>query len=108
MCTVALDDVVNVGRGADDGVGQPRIGINANVRLHAEVPLVALLDLIHLIKKLALARSLGRNLESGDSKADFFHIATVSDFGMMGGRYTYLLQPVERDFHLLQMRVSIH
>ncbi|MDP2993576.1 MAG: hypothetical protein Q8N46_00470, partial [Anaerolineales bacterium] len=49
--------------------------------------------LVHLIQKLTLARSLGHNLESGGSKADLFHVATVSDSGMVGGvMQTFLSQ----------------
>lgn len=43
-----LRDVVGVGGRGGDGVHQARIGIHANVRLHTEVPLVALLGLVHL------------------------------------------------------------
>ena len=45
---MALGDVIDVGCGTDDGVNQARVGIDTNVRLHAEVPLVALFGLVHL------------------------------------------------------------
>ena len=44
---VGLGDVADIGRSGDDGVGQPGFRIDPNVRLHAEVPLVALLGLVH-------------------------------------------------------------
>ena len=43
-----LRHVVGAGSGANDRVNQPRFRIYANVRLPAEVPLVALLGLMHL------------------------------------------------------------
>ena len=45
---VSLSHVVDVGRCADDGVHQARLCVDTNVRLHAEVPLVAFLGLVHL------------------------------------------------------------
>ena len=43
-----LRDVVDVGRGADHGIYKSRLGIDADVRLHAEMPLVTFLGLMHL------------------------------------------------------------
>jgi hypothetical protein len=40
---VALGNVVNMACRAFDGMHQPRVGISADVGLHAKVPLVALL-----------------------------------------------------------------
>ena len=37
-----------VGRGGDRAVGQAALGIDTNVGLHAKVPLVAFLGLMHL------------------------------------------------------------
>jgi len=54
-----LCDVIDVGRCADHRMYQPGVGIDADVRLHAEVPLIALLGLMHLGVTLAL-RVLGR------------------------------------------------
>ena len=54
-----LRHVVDVGRCADDRVHQARVGVHPDVRLHAEVPLVALLRLMHLGVALAAA-VLGR------------------------------------------------
>ena len=45
---LGLVDVGDVGRGAGETVHQPRVGIGADVGLHTEVPLVALLGLVHL------------------------------------------------------------
>jgi hypothetical protein len=45
---VRLGHIVDVGCRAFHAVHQARVGIHANVRLHAEVPLVALLGLMHL------------------------------------------------------------
>ena len=45
--TMALGDVMDIGRRANDGVHQAGIRIDPNVRLHPEVPLVALLGLVH-------------------------------------------------------------
>ena len=45
---VSLGHIAGVGRSADDGVHQAGISINPDMRLHAEVPLVAFLDLVHL------------------------------------------------------------
>jgi len=52
-------DIVDIGRCANDGVNQAGLGIHADVGLHAKVPLVALLGLMHL--RVALAGAvLGR------------------------------------------------
>ncbi len=56
-----LRHVVDVGRCADDRVHQARVGVHPDVRLHAAVPLVALLRLMHL--GVALARVV---LEEGE------------------------------------------
>lgn len=45
---VGLGDIVNIGGGGHHGMRQTRFGIHANVRLHTEVPVVALLGLVHL------------------------------------------------------------
>jgi len=54
-----LRHVVDVGSRTHHGVHQARIGINTDVRLHPEVPLIALLRLVHLGVALAAA-VLGR------------------------------------------------
>jgi hypothetical protein len=43
-----LGDITDVGRRADDGVHQARLRVHTDMGLHAEVPLVALLRLVHL------------------------------------------------------------
>ena len=50
---VTLGDIVDVGRCPNDRVYQSRIGINPDMGLHPEVPLVALLGLMHLGVSLA-------------------------------------------------------
>ena len=64
---MALRDVVNVGGRADDAMHQARVGIDANVRLHLEVPLVALLSLVHLGVTLAVTvlGAAGRGNQGG-------------------------------------------
>lgn len=67
---MSLRDIVDVGRCADDGMHQSRVRNHADVRPYAEVPLVALLDLVHLGVTLAAAvlggtgRSRSRPLSS--------------------------------------------
>ena len=62
-----LRDVIDVGRCTDHCMHQPRIGINPNVCLHAEVPLIALLGLMHFGVTLAL-RVLGRGRRRDDRR----------------------------------------
>ena len=57
---MALLDIVDIGRCADDGVHQARVCVHADMRLHIEVPLVTLLGLVHLWVPLARA-VLGRS-----------------------------------------------
>ena len=45
---VALGDIIDVCRSADDGVHQAGFSVHPDMRLHAEMPLVAFLDLVHL------------------------------------------------------------
>ena len=47
---LGLGDIVDVGGRAHHGVHQSRFGIHADVRLHAEMPLVAFLGLVHLAR----------------------------------------------------------
>lgn len=52
-----LDHIVDVGRRADDGVQhKTRISVHSDVGLHAKVPLLALLGLMHL--RVTLARAV--------------------------------------------------
>ena len=41
-----LIEVMLVGRGGDQAVGQATLGIDTNVGLHAKVPLMALLQIV--------------------------------------------------------------
>lgn len=43
-----LGHIAHVRRRRDDAVHQPGVLVHADVRLHAEIPLVALLGLMHL------------------------------------------------------------
>ena len=44
---MALGDIVDVGRLADDRVYQPRFSVYPDMGLHSKVPLIALLGLVH-------------------------------------------------------------
>ena len=61
-----LGHVVDVGRGADHGVNPAAVGVDTDVALHAEVPLVALLGLVHL--GIARARVVLRRTGRGDQR----------------------------------------
>ena len=64
---VPLRDIVDVGRRADDRVHQARVCVHPNMGFHAEVPLVALLNLVHLgvtLTGLVLGRA-GRSNQRG-------------------------------------------
>ena len=43
-----LIEVMHVGRGGEQAVGQATLGINTNVGLHAKVSLIVFLGLMHL------------------------------------------------------------
>ncbi len=59
-------DIGNIGRRGGDTVGQPGDGIDADMRLHAEVILLALLGLLHLrIALLGLVPGGGRGRYDG-------------------------------------------
>ena len=45
---VPLRDIVDVSRRADDRMHQARLSVHPNMGFHAEVPLIALLNLVHL------------------------------------------------------------
>ena len=64
---MSLRDVRHVRRRAAHAVHQPRLRIHADVSLHAEMPLVALLGLVHL-RVAFLARVLGRGRRRDDRR----------------------------------------
>jgi hypothetical protein len=81
---MTLRDIVDICRCADDGVQQVRIGIDTDMRLHAEVPLVALLDLVHLritLTHAVLGRARHCNQRGIDGRSGLEHQA----FGDQGG-----------------------
>ena len=72
---MGLRDVRHVRRRAAHAMDQPRLRIHADVRLHAEIPLVTLLCLVHLGIAFP-ARVLGRARCRDDGGIDdgaFFH-----------------------------------
>ena len=88
--TVALGHIVHVGGGADDAVHQTRVGIDADVGLHAKVPLVALLGLVHLGVALATAILGGtwRGNQGGiDHSAGLEHQALGAQGGVDGAEH---------------------
>ena len=63
---VRVGNVTLVGGRDVQAVNQARLGIGANVGLHAEVPLVALLGLMHLgVARLVLVLRRGRSFDDG-------------------------------------------
>ena len=68
---VGLAHVAGVGGRRDQRMHQPRLSIDANVRLHAELPVVTLLGLVHLRVArlgLVLCRGWGRNQRGIDDR----------------------------------------
>lgn len=61
---VRLGHIGRIRRRRHQRMRQPRVGVHADVRLHPEVPLVALLRLMHL--RIALAVSVLRRRRCGD------------------------------------------
>ncbi len=61
-----LRDIADMRRGADDRMHQTRIGIDANVRLHTEVPFIILFDLMHF--RIALAALIVRRRGRSDQR----------------------------------------
>ncbi len=66
---MGLGDIGHIRRRAHDGVHQPRLRVRADVRLHAEIPLVALLGLVHAGGALLLG-ILGRRRRVDDGGVD--------------------------------------
>ena len=61
--------VVDVGRGTVDGVQEARVAVHADVGLRAEIPLVALLGLLHLGVAFAVC-VLGRTRRCDQRRVD--------------------------------------
>ena len=86
---MALRDIMDVGRSANDAVHQARISIDPNVGLHAKVPLVALFGLMHLGVTLVAAvfGGAGRGNQGGiNYRADSKHQAFRSQSGVDGSK----------------------
>ena len=86
---MTLRHIIDVGRCFDDGVYQAGVRIQTNVGLHAEMPLVALLYLMHLGVTLALAvlGRTGRSNQCGiDDRASLEHQAFGCQGGVNGGQ----------------------
>lgn len=66
---MGLRDVGDVGRRAGQAMDQPGLRVRADVRFHPKVPLVPLLDLVHL-GIARLARVLGRGWRGDDRGID--------------------------------------
>lgn len=82
--------VVEVGGRADGGVDQSRVNIDADVRLHAEVPLLALLGLAHLgvsLTLIVLGRAKRRDDGGIHNSAGPEHQALLAQTGVDGGQY---------------------
>ena len=87
--TMPLGHVVDVGRCADDGMHQTRIDIHPNVGFHAEVPLLALLGLVHLGVTFAAAvfGRTGRSNQGGiDHRSGLEHQPPGRQCGVDGGQ----------------------
>ena len=84
---VSLSHVVDIGRCADDGVYQARVSIDTDMRLYAEVPLVALLGLVHLripLARTVLGRAGSRNQGGVYHGAGLEHQAIARQCGVDG------------------------
>jgi hypothetical protein len=87
---VCMSNVMGIGCCGRDRVHQTRLGINANMCLHAKIPLVGLLGLLHL--GVAFTRAVfglaGRTYQGGVHNSDGFeHQATVNQLGIDGDQY---------------------
>lgn len=86
---VCLRHVVDVGRCAHHRVHQARIHIDSNVRHHPEVPLVALLGLVHLgvsFTAAVLGRTRGSDQRGIDHRAALEQQALGRQRGVDGGQ----------------------
>jgi len=87
--SMRLRHIVCIGLSRRDCVHQTRLGVHANVRLHTEVPLVALLGLVHLWVTLprAVFSGAGSGNQSGiNGSACFEQQAPVDQLGVRGGK----------------------
>lgn len=83
--SMALSDVVDVGRRADDAVHQTRLGVHADVAFHSKVPLISLLGLMHLrvaLAALVLGRTRCRDQGGVHHSAGLEHQAMCAQFGV--------------------------
>ena len=69
--SMALRDIVDIGRCTDDGVHQARVSIDTNVRLHTEGPLVAFLGFVQ--HRIPLARAVISRAARCDQRAIDHH-----------------------------------
>ena len=86
---VRLHHIVCIGRRRHNCVNQTRLSVHANVRLHAEVPLVAFLDLVHLGVALTFVvlGGTGRRNQGGIfDRAGLEHQAFGRQRGVDGGQ----------------------
>ena len=87
MC---LRNIVGIGRRCRDRMHQARVSVHANVRLHAKVPLVALLGLVHLRVALAFVvlGGAGRCNQGGiHHRACLEHQPAINQFGIDSRQY---------------------
>jgi len=85
-----LRHIVGIGRRCRDRVHQARVSVHANVRLHAKVPLVALLGLVHLRVALAFVvlGGTGRCNQGGiHHRSGLEHQPAVNQFGIDSRQY---------------------
>ena len=86
---LGLSDVGDFGRGGNNGVHEATVGIGADMRLAAEVSLVALARLAHVrISRTALVLRRARRVDQcGVDQRDFaLHQATLAQMGMDLGK----------------------
>ena len=87
-----LRHIIDVGCRAHHGVNQPRVGIHADVGFHAEVPLIALLGLVHLgvTGAGAVLGGTGCGNQGGvHHRALAQHQALVGERGVDGGQDSF-------------------
>ena len=87
--SMTLRDIVDIGRSADDGVHQARVGIDTDMRLHPKVPLITLLGLVHLripLTHAVLDRAGTSNQRGINDRAGLEHPAFGDQGGVDGGQ----------------------